>query len=118
VISVPIAKQVTLELLTDVMSTRQPRRTVTAIVDEHGWRQNSDNESLERLCEQVLAQNERQVAEYRQNLAVKPARAERAVRFFVGQVLKLSQGKANPRLVNDILLRRLNDASTETTTIK
>ena len=76
---------------------------VDRIIDEKGLRQISDSSALEPLVEQVLAQNEKSVLEYR-------AGREKAFNSLVGQVMKASRGKANPQQVNELLRAKL-DAS-------
>ena len=71
-----------------------------AVVEKRGLRQISDSGALEAAVEQVLAANARQVEDYR-------AGKEKAFNSLVGQVMKATQGKANPAQVNDILRRRL-----------
>jgi aspartyl-tRNA(Asn)/glutamyl-tRNA(Gln) amidotransferase subunit B len=60
----------------------------------------SDAGALEKLVDEVLATNARQVADYR-------AGKEKAFNSLVGQVMKASKGKANPAQVNAILRRKL-----------
>lgn len=73
-----------------------------AIVERRGLAQISDEGTLEGLCDQVLAANPRSVADYR---AGKGA----ALNHLKGQVMRLSQGKANPNLVGMLLERKLED---------
>jgi aspartyl-tRNA(Asn)/glutamyl-tRNA(Gln) amidotransferase subunit B len=63
-------------------------------------RQISDSDALDRLADEVLAANARQVADYRAGKA-------RAFNALVGQVMKASQGRANPQQVGEILRRKL-----------
>ena len=71
-----------------------------AIVQEKGMEQLSDTAAIEALCEQVIAENPKPAADFR---AGNPA----SLNFLKGQVMKLSQGKANPALVGEILERKL-----------
>jgi aspartyl-tRNA(Asn)/glutamyl-tRNA(Gln) amidotransferase subunit B len=71
-----------------------------AIIDKRGLRQVSDAGALEAAVDQVLAANEKQVADYR-------AGKEKAFNSLVGQVMKATQGKANPAQVGEILRRKL-----------
>jgi aspartyl-tRNA(Asn)/glutamyl-tRNA(Gln) amidotransferase subunit B len=73
---------------------------VDAIIERRGLRQISDASALDRLADEVLAANARQVADYR------PGKAK-AFNALVGQVMKASQGRANPQQVGDILRRKL-----------
>ncbi|HMA88264.1 MAG TPA: Asp-tRNA(Asn)/Glu-tRNA(Gln) amidotransferase subunit GatB [Burkholderiales bacterium] len=70
------------------------------IVEKRGLRQISDTGALEKLIDEVLAANPRQVEDYR-------AGKEKAFNSLVGQVMKATKGKANPTQVNEILRRRL-----------
>jgi len=72
-----------------------------AVVKEKGLAQVSDTGALEAFCDQALAANPKSVADYKAGNAG-------AINFLKGQVMKLSKGKANPQLVNEILLRKLS----------
>lgn len=72
-----------------------------AIVAAGGLRQITDSGAIEKLVDEVLAANARQVEDYR-------AGKEKAFNSLVGQVMKATRGKANPQQVNDILRRRLS----------
>jgi aspartyl-tRNA(Asn)/glutamyl-tRNA(Gln) amidotransferase subunit B len=71
-----------------------------AIIEKRGLRQISDAGAIDRLIEEVLAANPKQVEDYR-------AGKEKAFNSLVGQVMKASRGKANPQQVNEVLRRRL-----------
>lgn len=73
---------------------------VDAIISARGLQQISDAAAIEKIVDTVLAANAKQVADYR-------AGKEKAFNSLVGQVMKASQGKANPGQVNEILKRRL-----------
>jgi len=70
------------------------------IVKEKGLEQESDPKALESLIDKVIAENPDKVNEYKSG-------KEKLFGFFVGQVMKASDGKANPKLVNDILKKKL-----------
>jgi aspartyl-tRNA(Asn)/glutamyl-tRNA(Gln) amidotransferase subunit B len=70
------------------------------IIERRGLRQISDAGAIERIVDAVLAQNARQVEDYR-------AGKEKAFNALVGQVMKATQGKANPAQVNAVLKARL-----------
>jgi aspartyl-tRNA(Asn)/glutamyl-tRNA(Gln) amidotransferase subunit B len=72
-----------------------------AIIERRGLRQISDAGAIERLIEEVLAANPKQVEDYR-------AGKEKAFNSLVGQVMKASKGKANPQQVNEVLRRKLS----------
>ena len=75
-------------------------KTAAQIVEERGLKQESDLGAIEALCDQAIAANARAVAEYR-------AGKLQAINAVKGQVMKLSQGKANPTVVSEILARKL-----------
>ena len=70
------------------------------IVKEKGLKQQSDPKELEKLIEKVINDNQDKVKEYKSG-------KEKLFGFFVGQAMKVSGGKANPRLVNEILKKKL-----------
>jgi aspartyl-tRNA(Asn)/glutamyl-tRNA(Gln) amidotransferase subunit B len=60
------------------------------------------------LVDDVIAANPDQVAQY---LAADEAKQKKLSGFFVGQIMKASQGRANPKLLNELLIKKLNDQS-------
>ncbi len=70
------------------------------VIEKRGLKQVSDAGALEKIVDEVLAQNARQVEDYR-------AGKEKAFHSLVGQVMKATQGKANPAQVNRILKAKL-----------
>jgi len=70
------------------------------IIAERGLVQITDEGALKAVIEEILAANPAQVAQYR-------AGKEKVFGFFVGQAMKATGGKANPRLLNDLLKRML-----------
>ena len=70
------------------------------IVKEKGLKQQSDPKELEKLIEKVINENQDKVKEYKSG-------KEKLFGFFVGQAMKVSGGKANPQLVNEILKKKL-----------
>jgi aspartyl-tRNA(Asn)/glutamyl-tRNA(Gln) amidotransferase subunit B len=74
--------------------------TADEIIAKRGLKQISDAGAIEKIVDQVLAANAKQVEDYR-------AGKEKAFNSLVGQVMKATQGKANPAQVNEILKRRL-----------
>jgi aspartyl-tRNA(Asn)/glutamyl-tRNA(Gln) amidotransferase subunit B len=71
-----------------------------AIIEQRGLKQVTDVSAIERVIEEVMANNPQQVEEYRQG-------REKLFGFFVGQVMKVSKGKANPGQVNELLKKKL-----------
>jgi len=70
------------------------------IVKEKGLKQESDPKELEKLIDKVINDNPDKVKEYKSG-------KEKLFGFFVGQAMKISGGKANPKLVNEILKKKL-----------
>ena len=93
-ISGKIAKTV-FELMVD--GDKDPKK----IVEDKGLKQESDPKELEKIVLKIIATNKDKVEEYKSG-------KEKLFGFFVGQVMKHSGGKANPKLVNDILKEKLS----------
>jgi aspartyl-tRNA(Asn)/glutamyl-tRNA(Gln) amidotransferase subunit B len=70
------------------------------VIGEKGFEQISDSSAIEKIVDEVIANNSDHVTAYR-------AGNEKLFGFFVGQVMKASQGKANPKVVNEILKGKL-----------
>ena len=85
------------DVLEEMFTTGKPAEV---IVEEKGWKQISDDESLEAMILEVLEANPGPVAD------VKAGKAK-AIGFLVGQVMKASKGKANPQKVNELIRQRL-----------
>jgi aspartyl-tRNA(Asn)/glutamyl-tRNA(Gln) amidotransferase subunit B len=75
-----------------------------AIIEARGLKQVSDSGAIEAAVDKVLAANAAQVDGYR---AADEGKRKKMLGFFVGQVMKETQGKANPQQLNEILLRKL-----------
>ncbi len=71
-----------------------------AIIEARGLRQITDTGAIEKVIDEVMAANPKQLADYR-------AGKDKLFGFFVGQVMKVTQGKANPAQVNELLKRKL-----------
>jgi aspartyl-tRNA(Asn)/glutamyl-tRNA(Gln) amidotransferase subunit B len=95
VISGKIAKTV----FDEMAATGQP---ADRIVAQKGLAQVSDTGALEAEIEKIVAASPDEVARFK-------AGNKKLMGFFVGQVMKATQGKANPKLVNEILAKKLND---------
>src|SRR6184192_1913919 len=75
-------------------------KRAAAIVREKGIEQLSDSSAIEALCDEVIAANPKPVADFKAgNVA--------SMNFLKGQVMKLSKGKANPQLADEILQNKL-----------
>jgi len=70
------------------------------IIEARGLKQITDSGAIENLIDAVIAANPEQVEQFR-------AGKEKVLGFFVGQIMKQSQGKANPAQVNVLLLKKL-----------
>ena len=71
------------------------------IIDARGLRQITDTSSIEKAIDEVMAGNPKQLADYRSG-------KDKLFGFFVGQVMKATQGKANPAQLNELLKRKLS----------
>ncbi len=76
-------------------------KSAAAVIEERGMVQVSDASAIDPLIDEIIAANPQQLAQYR-------AGKEALFGFFVGQVLKASKGKANPKIVNERLREKLN----------
>jgi aspartyl-tRNA(Asn)/glutamyl-tRNA(Gln) amidotransferase subunit B len=85
------------DVLIEMFKTGKPAQT---IIEERGLVQVSDTAEIDTLIENVIAANPDQVASYRSG-------KEALIGFFVGQVIKASKGKANPKVVNERLRAKL-----------
>lgn len=92
-ISGKIAKDVFAEMFTS-------GKDAAVIVEEKGLRQVTDTGAIEAIVDEVIAENPDNVAAYRGG-------KDKLFGFFVGQVMKKTQGKANPNVVNDLLKAKL-----------
>ena len=73
---------------------------VDEIIQGEGLEQVTDDKEIESMIDKVINNNPEQLEQYRSG-------KDRLFGFFVGQVMKASQGKANPKQVNDILRKKL-----------
>lgn len=75
-------------------------KTADTVIKEKGFEQISDTSAIEKIVDEIIESNQNQVTAYRGG-------NEKLFGFFVGQVMKASQGKANPKMVNEILKSKL-----------
>jgi aspartyl-tRNA(Asn)/glutamyl-tRNA(Gln) amidotransferase subunit B len=94
VISSAIAKKVFIEMFETGMDSKK-------IVEEKGLVQITDESAILKIVEEVVNSNDQSVSDY---LAGK----DKAIGFLVGQIMKASKGKANPKTVNELLIKVLN----------
>lgn len=85
------------EVFAEMFATGKP---AAKVIEEKGFEQISDSSAIEKIVDEVIAANDANLAAYRGG-------NEKLFGFFVGQVMKASQGKANPKVVNDILRAKL-----------
>lgn len=71
-----------------------------AIIEAKGLKQITDSSAIEKVIDDVMAANPKQLADYRSG-------KDKLFGFFVGQVMKITAGKANPAQVNDLLKSKL-----------
>lgn len=93
-ISGKIAKEVFAEMF-------ETGKDPAAIVAEKGLKQVTDTGAIEKVVDEVVAENMDKVAEYRSG-------KDKLFGFFVGQIMKKSGGKLNPSMVNDLLKSKLD----------
>jgi len=75
-------------------------RAADEIIEAKGLKQITDTSAIERAIDEVMAKNPQQLADYRGG-------KDKLFGFFVGQVMKATQGKANPAQLNELLKRKL-----------
>ena len=76
--------------------------TADEIIEKRGLKQISDDSAIEPIVDEILASNPTQIEQYKGGNT-------KLLGFFVGQVMKATQGKANPKQVNELLRRKLGD---------
>jgi len=78
----------------------QSGESADEVIEKQGLKQVTDSGAIEAIIDEILAANQGQVEEYRGG-------KEKVFGFFVGQVMKVSRGKANPAAVNELLKKKL-----------
>jgi len=91
-----ISSKIAKDIFPDVVAGQSPRQ----VVESKGISQISDSSELEEVVKNVIAQNQSAVLEYKSG-------QEKILGFLVGQVMKATQGQANPGMVNQILRDQL-----------
>jgi aspartyl-tRNA(Asn)/glutamyl-tRNA(Gln) amidotransferase subunit B len=76
-----------------------------AIIEQKGLKQVTDTGAIEAMVDEVIANNPKQVENYRN---AEEQKRGKMIGFFVGQIMKASKGKANPALVNELLKKKLD----------
>lgn len=93
-ISSKIGKDVLEELFKE---PRSPKK----IIEEKGWIQISDEEEIKKVVMDVLQANPQSIVDFK-------AGKDRALGFLVGQAMKATKGKANPKMLNEMFLAEMN----------
>ena len=93
-ISGKIAKDVFLQMI-------ETGKSADEIVLEEGLEQISDEGELENIVQKLIQDHPAEVRRFKDG-------DNKLIGFFVGQIMKITKGKANPKLVNDILKHKLN----------
>jgi aspartyl-tRNA(Asn)/glutamyl-tRNA(Gln) amidotransferase subunit B len=70
------------------------------VIEARGLKQITDGGAIEKVIDDIIAANPKQLAEYRSG-------KDKLYGFFVGQAMKATGGKANPALLNDLLKKKL-----------
>ena len=96
-----ISGKIAKDVFTKMWSTG---KDVDTIIEEEGLKQVTDDKEIESLIDEVIQNNPEQLKQYQSG-------KDRLFGFFVGQVMKVSKGKANPQQVNDILKVKLEKQS-------
>jgi aspartyl-tRNA(Asn)/glutamyl-tRNA(Gln) amidotransferase subunit B len=86
------------EVLTEMFGSG---KSADEVIAEKGFEQISDRSAIEKIVDEIIEKNQNQVAAYRNG-------NEKVFGFFVGQTMKASGGKANPKVVNEILKEKLS----------
>lgn len=91
-----ISAKIASDIFADVFDGAMPKR----LVEEKGLAQISDAGELEKTLDQILAANPSEAQAYKDG-------KKKLLSFFVGQIMKATKGKANPALVNELLIKKL-----------
>jgi aspartyl-tRNA(Asn)/glutamyl-tRNA(Gln) amidotransferase subunit B len=93
-----ISGKIAKDVFEEMLNTREPAKT---IVEKKGLIQVSDEAAIEKIIDGILAANQGQVEQYKSGKT-------QVFGFFVGQTMKAMKGKANPKVVNEVLKRKLS----------
>ncbi len=92
-----ISRKIAKEIFPKVFAGEAPH----AVVESQGLKQVSDTGSLEPIIDQIIADNPTEAERFRGG-------DQKLMGFFVGQVMKQTQGQANPKLVNELIRKKLS----------
>jgi aspartyl-tRNA(Asn)/glutamyl-tRNA(Gln) amidotransferase subunit B len=93
-----ISGKIAKDVFEEMLKTNEPPK---AIVEKKGLVQVSDVAAIEKVIDEILATNQGQVEQYKSG-------KQQVFGFFVGQTMKAMKGKANPKVVNEVLQRKLS----------
>lgn len=85
---------------------QQPGADVDALIEEHGLKPVSDESELEQFIDSLFAQNPNQARQLKDG-------KDKLMGFFVGQIMKHTQGRADPRIITDLIRRRLSQMDSD-----
>ena len=92
-----ISGKIAKEILEDMFYSKKSPEN---IIKEKGLSQVSNSDELNKIIDEIIKDNFQKVEEYRNG-------KEKLLGFFVGQIMKTTNGKANPKIVNQLLLKKL-----------
>lgn len=93
-----ISSKIVKDILEDVLMTTD---SIDNIIENHGGISITDTDSINKVIDEVILNNPQSVTDYKEG-------HDRAIKYLMGQVMKETKGKANPVLVNELLLKALN----------
>ena len=94
-----ISSKIAKEIISDLLDNGG---VVSDIIDKKGLKQISNESDILNVINSILDNNPKSIEDYKNGL-------DRAVKFLMGQVMKETKGKANPKLANDLLVRELEN---------
>ena len=97
IISVKIAKDIMPDMLINGESPKE-------FVEKKGLTQISDRQAIEKVIDGVISKNEKSVTDFKSGKM-------NAIAYLIGQTMKEMRGKANPKIVNEILLNKMNGSN-------
>ena len=77
-----------------------------SIIESKDLRQVTDSDEIGKLINEIITENTSQVKQYKNS---SPEKKQKLIGFFVGKIMKKSKGKANPKQVNELLKRKLEN---------
>ena len=84
-------------IIDDVLESN---KTIKEIIKEKGIENITDDTEIRNIIKEVIISNEESVTDYKNG-------HDRAIKFLMGQVMKMTKGKANPKMAMDILIEEL-----------